>query len=335
MTARTLSLGGTLLAVFLFGCGNDENPDPSPRRSADGGTLPPTAWRAAVGDDGTIVETFADSTWTAGRLGDEDLYAVSCVSNQVGWAVGSGGSIFHTRDSGSSWWPQSSPFSDDLLATAFAIDETGAYVGIIAGQAGALGVTRDGSASWHAVETGFDGALRGAATTQGATLLLASGDDGVVFRSEDLGDTWSQVVISGAGALLDIAADASGALVLASDDQGAIWASRDRALSFSKEATANGALASVSVGYDGALAVAAGADGLALVRDSAGWRAIGTGTTADLHAALVAPNGQDFYLAGDAGTLIESQDHGASFIRTEFSSAVSVALRGIEDLSAR
>jgi photosystem II stability/assembly factor-like uncharacterized protein len=294
------------------------------------------AWRAAVGDDGTIVETFADNSWKASRLGDDDLYAVSCVNNQVGWAVGSRGSIFHTQDGGQSWWPQSSGFSDDLLATAFAIDASGAYVGIITGHEGALGVTRDGSVSWHAIEASVEGALRGAATTRGATLLLASGDGGIVLRSEDAGVAWSRTAIEGAGDLRDIAADAAGALVLTVDDRGAIWASRDRGQSFALETQAEVPLESVSIGYDGAWSIAAGEGGVALVRDAAGsWTSANTATEATLHAALVAPNGEHFYVAGDAGTLLESQDHGRSFYRTEISSSVSVALRGIEDLSAR
>jgi photosystem II stability/assembly factor-like uncharacterized protein len=333
MAARKLF--GALALLLACACSDDEKPAPNPTPNSDGGT-PPMGWRAAVGDDGTIVETFADATWTARRLGDQDLFAVSCVNNRVGWAVGSRGAIFHTADGGESWWPQSSTFSDDLLATAFAVDASGAYVGVIAGRGGALAVTRDGSVSWRAIETEQSGALRGAASSDGATLLLASGDGGLVFRSEDLGESWSRITIAEAGALTDIAADANGALVLATDDRGSIWVSRDRALTFSREASAEAPLATVSVGYDGAWAIAAGAGGTALVRDPNGtWQRVNSTTTEHLHAALVAPNGLHFYVAGDAGTLLETQDQGRSFLRTQFSSAVPGALRGIEDLSPR
>ena len=76
-------------------------------------------WKAAVGDSGTIVETFDDASWDVHKVTDHDLRAVSCINNEIGWAAGSKGFIGHTIDGGWSWPAQDSGVDAELNAISF------------------------------------------------------------------------------------------------------------------------------------------------------------------------------------------------------------------------
>ena len=327
--ARLLHLALALLAI---GCGDDDDENkPPPTYSTM--KPPPQGWKAAVGDGGTLLETFDDSSWEVRKVTDRDLYAVSCVDNEIGWAVGAQGFIGHTRDGGWSWPAQDSGVTSKLQAVSFAFTETGAEVGLVAGEAATLLTTLDGGAHWRNAQLAASGNLRGTAITEGATLLVAVGDAGLVARSTDQGRHFSAFQIPGAGDLFDVALDGSGGLALAVDSNGAVWTSRDWAKTFEREYTADSGLESVSLGRSGALASATGA-GLMLLRSSEGvWSRLATTEPLTLHATLVGPREDRAYFAGDDGALLETVDGGRSVFRVK--ADTHAALRGIEDLEAR
>jgi photosystem II stability/assembly factor-like uncharacterized protein len=329
---RMAILACALAATSALGCSDDEKNPPPPPTSTQ---KPPTqAWKAAVGDGGTLLETFDDASWDVRKISDRDLYAVSCIDNEVGWAVGAHGAILHTRDGGWSWPAQSSGVTSTLRAVSFAFAEDGAQIGIAVGDAGTLLTTADGGAHWAQSELGeLVGTLRGTAATEGAGLLLAVGDGGLVARSTDRGRSFGRYRIDGAGDLFDVALDASGGLAVAVDSAGSIWVSRDAAQSFARELQVSGKLESVSLGRTGALASAAGG-GLALLRGPDGqWASITLPAEQALHATLVGPREDRVYFAGDEGALLETVDGGASMFQVE--AATRASLRGIEDLQAR
>ena len=320
------------VATFALGCSGDDEQKKPPTY----GTMKPPAqgWKAAVGDGGTLLETFDDASWDVRKVTDHDLYAVSCIDNEVGWAVGARGFIGHTRDGGWSWPAQDSHVSAALRAVSFAFADDGAEMGLAVGDDATLVSTTDGGETWsRAALPGVTGTLRGTAITEGASLLVAVGDAGLVLRSTDHGKSFTASRIEGAADLFDVALDAQGGLGFAVDSRGGIWVSRDRALTFEREHLAAGRLESVSLGRTGALGSAAG-PGQALLRRSDGtWTSLPSEEPLPLHATLVGPREDRVYFAGDTGALLETVDDGRTLFRVP--ADTSASLRGIEDLEAR
>jgi photosystem II stability/assembly factor-like uncharacterized protein len=321
-----------IAASLSLGCGEDGEGKKGPIMY---GTMkpPPQAWKAAVGDGGILLETFDDASWEVRKVTDRDLYAVSCVDNEVGWAVGARGFIGHTRDGGWSWPAQESGVTQTLHAVSFAFAADGSEVGLAVGDGATLVTTRDGGASWTRVALESEATLRGTAITEGASLMLAVGDGGLVLRSSDRGASFGSYRIPEATDLFDVALDAAGGLALAVDSAGHIWLSRDAAKTFQLEHSAATALEGVSLGRTGMLGSAAGS-GLALLRSSDGsWSNLPSDEALALHATLVGPREDRVYFAGDSGALLETVDGGRSLFRVP--SDTNAALRGIEDLEAR
>ena len=66
------------------------------------------------------------------------------------------------------------------------------------------------------------------------------------------------------------------------------------------------------------------------MRDAHGtWSTISTGTSFDLHAALVADNGTHFLVAGAGGVLFDSADFGATW--TPHPLGTTVTLLAVDD----
>ncbi len=328
----SLSAAVAVGASLSIGCSNGGGGSKNPPPTYSTQKPPTTAWKAAVGDGGTLLETFDDSSWAVRKVSDRDLYAVSCIDNEIGWAVGAQGFIGHTEDGGWSWPAQDSRVTTTLRAVSFAFADK-AGVGLAVGDEATLLTSRDGGAHWQRANVNATTTLRGTAITEGATLLVAVGDGGLIARSTDLGQHFEVSRIPDAGDLFDIALDTSGGLALAVDAAGSIWVSRDRAKTFEHEYQASSALESVSLGHSGALAAAAG-PGLALLRSQTGaWSALTTMDPLALHATLVGPREDRAYFAGDDGALLETVDGGKSLFAVH--ADTHATLRGIEDLEAR
>jgi photosystem II stability/assembly factor-like uncharacterized protein len=331
MRATIIACALASSAALVCGCSSGSG-DKKPTTTYGTMKPPPQGWKAAVGDGGTLLETFDDSSWDLRKINDHDLFAVSCIDNVVGWAVGADGSILHTQDGGWSWPAQHSGVTSTLRAVSFAFGDGGEQIGLAVGDAGSLLTSRDGGEHWTASELTDAGTLRGTAVTEGAGLMLAVGDAGLALRSTDHGEHFSPLRIEGASDLYDIALDATGGLALAVDSAGGIWVSRDLGKTFEREYQAEGALESVTLGRSATLGAAAGAHALLRDRDGS-WRTLDTTDSARLHATLVGPREERAYFAGENGTLLETVDGGQSLFRVP--ADTHAALRGIEDLEAR
>jgi photosystem II stability/assembly factor-like uncharacterized protein len=75
--------------------------------------------------------------------------ATSFVDNRLGWAVGSGGSIYHTENGGRTWQQQSSGITTDLFDVKF-LDATEGWA---VGAEGTIVHTNDGGRHWTAVRS--------------------------------------------------------------------------------------------------------------------------------------------------------------------------------------
>ena len=274
--------------VFLWACSSSS---PTPTPVGDGGT--PTGWRAAVGESGTFVSTFDEVTWTARSVAPANLYGVSCVGNDVGWAVGEAGAVAHTKDGGQTWGWQQSHEHATLRAVAFADLQRG----VAAGDAGALTFTTDGGTTWTPLAK-TTVSLRAAVATPDS--LYVVGDGGTFLRS--VGDDFVPSAVTGATDLRAVAA--SGARVFVADTAGHVFASIDGGLTFAQETSAPHGLGALSMNARGEV-LAAGDQGTVLRRSSAGvWRTVDVHSTANLHAALLASTAA--YVAGDEGTLLRA-----------------------------
>ncbi len=316
-----LRRGAPALALAFSLASGCKNSSP---QSGDGGTS--SAWVAAVGAQGAFVQTFDDASWTARSIEAQDLFAVTCFGNLDGWAAGAGGLVAHTLDGGGTWTTQDAHTTVALRGVRFA----SATTGLVVGDAGMIAVTDDAGTTWRTVAPLTSTTLRGAAVAANAGVMLAVGDAGVVLRSVDDGGSFTLSSIPTAGDLRAVASDADAHLVLAVDWNKVVWASTDGGQHFAREATAEAPLDAVAMSDDGTLAIAAGAHGTVLERSADGtWNAVASGTTEDLHAAVIL-EGSRHYVAGDSGTLLASVDRGASWSRIDTSTRA--ALYSLDDL---
>jgi photosystem II stability/assembly factor-like uncharacterized protein len=274
-----------------------------------GGGGPSKAWNAFTGSDGVFGQTFGDDPWSVRTVTSGDLYAVSCVTNSSGWVAGANGFVAHTADGGRSFVTETTPFSSTLRALSFA-DES---LGVVAGDDGALAVTHDGGVHWVAAESGTQATLRASAIAARSALLLVVGDGALLLTSRDGGSTWQAGSIPSATNLHGVATTPSATEVLAVDDAGAIWSSTDGARSFVRVFEARAALDRVRMLPTGD-AIAVGLGGTAVARlGGPAWSVLTTGTTVELHTGVIVPQDGSLYVAGEDGTLLESDDRGGRF----------------------
>lgn len=147
-----------------------------------------------VGTGGTVLQTSdGGATWSTGRLTGLEpvsglglalrvrLTAASFVDARLGWAVGTEGRIFATRDGGRTWTPQISNVASDFYDVKFVSPAEGWVVGA----GGTLLHTVDGGFRWvlepsgttHALERlYFVGRARGWAVGFGGTILAYAAD---------------------------------------------------------------------------------------------------------------------------------------------------------------
>ena len=302
--------------------GGPPPPPPPPPKDAGGG------WAAWVGGHGAIGQTRDDyASWQTRNVGTTDLYSVACVGADIGWTAGAGGFVAHTEDGGMTWAAQDAHLGASLRTIRFGTTA----LGVVAGDGGALAVTSDGGASWRPVTTSTTASLRGAAVAADVGVMLVVGDGGIVLRSADAGGSWTRSAIPGGADLRGVATDRGAHLVLTVDRAGAVWSSVDTGRTFRREAIAGASLEAVALADSGTSALAVGARGTALARDAQGtWTALSTGTTADLHAALITDADARRYVGGDLGTLRMSVDVGASW--STVATSTSEAIYGLEDL---
>ena len=88
---------GVGLVLLVAGCGESSKK----KSSGDGGSS--SKWMAAVGAQGTFVQTFDQQHWSSRALTTSDLYSVTCVGSLDGWAAGANGFVSRTEDGGQSW----------------------------------------------------------------------------------------------------------------------------------------------------------------------------------------------------------------------------------------
>jgi hypothetical protein len=114
------------------------------------------------------------------------MWGVSFRSPGVAVAVGAGGAIHVTSDSGQTWNPASSGASEHLESVTFATNDSGWAVGTN----GTIIATTDGGANWNPQTSNTSSALHTVFFFDRFTGLVA-GDNAKILRTTNGGATWS------------------------------------------------------------------------------------------------------------------------------------------------
>ena len=117
----------------------------------------------------------------------EKFHDVAFVNDNVGWVVGSSGSILHTSDGGVTWAEQTSNTTIELLGVTFVNAKSGWAVG----RKGVVLNTNDGGNTWTSQDSGTTANLLDA-TFLDINEGWAVGDDGTILHSSNGGSTWTK-----------------------------------------------------------------------------------------------------------------------------------------------
>jgi len=124
----------------------------------------------------------------------DDLYGISFINQQQGWAVGGFGDILYTANGGSTWDFQSPPSDADLYAVSFVDANNGWAVGNVDSTTMLATIihTVDGGITWtsQTSNTAQDEALYGVVFV-GPMNGWAVGTSGTIVVTADGGNTWT------------------------------------------------------------------------------------------------------------------------------------------------
>ncbi len=241
--------------------------------------------------------------WRNPRPQGNQFTGLSFSGARSGWAVGTHGTIRHTRDAGLTWTAQRTATTADL----FGVAATGPRSAWVVGAGGTVLRTTDGGATWRSRPSGTSADLF-AISALSATRAWVVGERGVILRTRDGGLTWSRQPALGqtllgvafADRLHGIACGIKGEL-LCTRDGGRTWQRR--------RSGASGSLFSASMLRD-RRALVCGGNGLILTSRNAGWSwtQSHTGTTVSYRAVRLLKSGRAWALGPD--TVLSSKNAG-------------------------
>jgi photosystem II stability/assembly factor-like uncharacterized protein len=242
----------------------------------------------------------------------DHFYAAHLFSADEGWAVGSFGAIYHTKDGGKSWEKQDSKVFEPLYGVRF----VSATEGWVSGKSGLILHTTDGGKNWEKQLSGTTNHLFNLAFLDNQH-GIAVGDFGSIIHTSDGGKTWNDVFKDTPEKKEDVflyavvmhesgkawIAGERGTLLL-SEDHGATWAKQ--------ETGTEASLLGLSF-KDGTFGCAVGMDGTILQSEDAGktWKAYESPVQTALYN--VALDGNTGLAVGDEGVILTSSDAGKNW----------------------
>ncbi len=170
------------------------------------------------------------ATWSPQTSGTtSDLYSISFVDQNHGWAVGPGGTILATTNGGATWSPQTSGTTNDLYRVFFLNQNHGWAVGAN----GTILVTNNGGAGWSSAATGTTNLLYGVSFVD-QNHGWAVGANGTILVTNNGGAGWSLQTSGTTNDLYRVFfldqnhgwAVGYGGTILATTDGGAHWTSQ-------------------------------------------------------------------------------------------------------------
>jgi photosystem II stability/assembly factor-like uncharacterized protein len=144
--------------------------------------------RITAGLAAAVAPLAAQDQWTSLNTGSTaSLTGISCPAAATCYAVGAGGAVLKTTNSGSSWSPQSSGTSQHLNGVHCVSTE----LCLAVGTGGTLRRTTDGGAVWTGIASEVSASLNGVHCA--GTACVAVGEGGAITRSTNAGAAWSSV----------------------------------------------------------------------------------------------------------------------------------------------
>ncbi|MDP2401736.1 MAG: cell wall-binding repeat-containing protein, partial [Actinomycetota bacterium] len=144
----------------------------------------------AFGDQG-FIRQYYQGNWTVSSQGRISFVSdVDFSSATLGWAVGSGGTVFRTTDAGATWTRKTAVVGENpMLNAVSAVSDT---VGVAVGAGGTIYRTADGGVTWQKRDSGTSSTLRDVTFTD-ANRGWTVGSGGTLLRTTDGGLTWASV----------------------------------------------------------------------------------------------------------------------------------------------
>ena len=256
----------------------------------------------------------------------DNLYGARFVDADNGWAVGAFGTIVRTRDGGNTWRPQVSHTTEQLFSVAFA----DAQHGWIAGRSGLILHSGDGGDNWRAQPSGTDRHLFKVEVLD-RQRAWAVGDWGTILATHDGGATWENRSLDRDVILNDQAwPDADHGWIVG--ESGAIFVTTDAGKTWNEQPSGVEKTLFGVCFTDLQHGWAVGLDGI-LIRTTDGgqtWQVqqgsaeVGALEQVGFQEALGNPSLYDImvagkygYAVGDIGTVLASEDGGATWQRKE------------------
>lgn len=229
-----------------------------------GGLAAIDAARCFVVVDSTAMFVTADTGKTWSRVtglpigAGVSLRDVAFANAAHGWAIGSGGTIIRTIDSGRAWIKCTTPTSQDLAGLVFLDTQTG----WVCGNHGTILHTGDGGVTWVAQGSGTILDLRGVSFVDNLN-GWAAGAEGQIMHTTSGGATWQLQGDVGDELLMDVVfANSSRGWVVGID--GSILRSDDGGLTWVKQSSGTTQVLSGMFFWDANLGWAVGGAGTVL-----------------------------------------------------------------------
>jgi photosystem II stability/assembly factor-like uncharacterized protein len=268
----------------------------------------------AVGAGGVVRRTSNSGTdWIHDSSGTTALWGVHFVDANLGWAVGDTGTILTSTNSGDTWTPQVS----GILATLRAVSMSSALRGWAVGDGGNLRRTIDGGATAWTIQASGVGQQLNAVHAVSDTVGVAVGQSGAVTMTSN-GSTWSPPLgtITGSPNLFGVHffSASSGVVVGAAG----AFTTTDGGTIWNPATGGTGDLRAVS--FSGTTGYAVGANGRILKSTTSGssWVTQTSGTTEELTAVRFLSPTQG-WAAGANGLILTTSDGGATWTHQAYS----------------
>jgi photosystem II stability/assembly factor-like uncharacterized protein len=251
---------------------------------------------------------------------------------QRGWAMGHGGTILATKNSGETWLTQISGTTQTLVSVQFAADgQRGWAVGV----GGTILATKNGGETWQAQTSGTPQLLFSVQFAADGQHGWAVGTGGTILATKNGGETW-QAQTSGTTQPLysvQFAADGqhgwavgTGGTILATKNGGGTWQAQTSGTTQT--------LLSVQFAADGQQGWAVGDGGTILATKNGGetWQAQTSGTTQTLTSVQFAADGRRGWAAGDGILQLNRVDLAAIDVALDLSGITkALAAAGIKE----
>jgi photosystem II stability/assembly factor-like uncharacterized protein/RecA/RadA recombinase len=226
------------------------------------------------------------------------------------WAVGQGGAILHTRDSGQHWETQNSGTAEDLDAIFGSNDGAQLWaVGL-----GTILHTRDGGQHWEEQKSGTEFGLHSVFGGVDGMQLWAVGSNRIILHTRDGGRHWRAE--NGDGWNYDLYSafsNSDGSKLWAVGEYGAILYTGDGGKHWSAQHSGTSqTICSIFGNNDGAQLWAVGDHGTILYTGDGGkhWSAQHSGTTRFLCSIFGSTDGAQLWAVGDDGTILYTRNGG-------------------------